>query len=110
MRVSENREGGTSFWGPYNRGSYYSQRLHYPLIKEYTLNHIWDPYYNLRYIPKLRGNGVSGFRVSFSAPRFQKRPNYLSSWVGDGLCLRIRGSGFSFNSRRKGGGFQGSGG
>ena len=27
------------------------QRLHYPLIKEYTLNHIRDPYYNLRYMP-----------------------------------------------------------
>ena len=28
-----------------------TQRLQYPLIREYTLNHIRDPYYNLRYIP-----------------------------------------------------------
>ena len=36
----------------------YAQRLHYAnyaLIKEYTVNHIRDPYYNLRYIPLIKG-------------------------------------------------------
>ena len=28
-----------------------AQRLQYPLIREYSLNHIRDPNYNLRYIP-----------------------------------------------------------
>ena len=37
-----------------------SQKLQYPLVKEYTLNHIKDPEYNLRYIPELRDSGVSG--------------------------------------------------
>ena len=36
----------------------------YPLIKEYTLNHIgesfWDPQYDLRCISQLRGIGLSG--------------------------------------------------
>ena len=32
-------------------GSEASQRLQYPLIREYTLHHIRDPNYNLRHIP-----------------------------------------------------------
>ena len=31
--------------------SRFAQTLQDPLIKEYTLNHNRDPYYNLRYIP-----------------------------------------------------------
>ena len=36
-----------------------AQSLQNPLIKDYTLNHIRDPYHDLRYIPEL----LEGFRV-----------------------------------------------
>ena len=38
-----------------------SQRLQYPLIEEYTSNHIRGPTIFLRDIPELRDIGVSGF-------------------------------------------------
>ena len=38
-----------------------TQRAQYPLIKEYTLNHNIEAPYNLRYIPYLRGIGLSGY-------------------------------------------------
>ena len=50
-----------------------TQRLQNPLIKEYTLNLIRVPiYYNLRYIPYLRGFGVSGEKADLRSPSFQE--------------------------------------
>ena len=40
-----------------------AQRLQYPLIKEYTLNHIGSPYYNLRYTP----HEIKGYRSLWGA-------------------------------------------
>ena len=61
-----------------------SQRLQYPLLKYHTLNHIRDPFYNLRYISlSIRDIGVSGCLGSvYKSPfRFGSRTGGLR-----GLC------------------------
>ena len=44
-----------------------SQKVQYPLTREYTLNHIKDPCHILRYITESRDIGLSGLIYAVQA-------------------------------------------
>ena len=67
-----------------------TQRLHYPLIKENFLKSYKGPYYNLRYIPKLRDIGVSGQTKGPVSPKTPSRTTGKLPLLAARMHLAVR--------------------
>ena len=72
------------------------QKGQYPLTREHTLNHVWDPYYDLRYIPQLREIELSGALACLASGGAECALAYGQSHTcADGLFVAVN-SEYSF--------------